>query len=321
MLHFWSLDHVDIHGSLLAIGSFDGIHLGHQAILKNIVRESRSEGLPAVVLTFHPHPGIHLGKRQGAFYLTPPEEKLRILADLGIDALIFHPFNLTVASLSAREFIDRLSNHLKFKLLCVGSDFSLGRNREGNLKVLEQLGREYHYQVKTVSPIELEGRIISSSWVREALSQGDMGMVKRLLGRPYRIRGEVVHGDGRGKTLGFPTANIRVWSERAIPAPGVYVGWAEVEGTAIPAVTNVGYRPTFENQSSIQHVEAHLLDFDQDLYHRQINLSFLVRLRAEQKFAHIQDLIDQVQDDIEQARLYLEATGYETVPGSAPAST
>lgn len=315
MLHFWTLDHLNLQRTWLTIGSFDGIHLGHQAILRKIVQESHKVESQAVVLTFHPHPGVLLGKREGAFYLSSPEEKAEFFAGLGVDVLITHPFNRIIAGLSAREFVVRLKKHLDFQRICVGTDFALGKNREGNLQVLGELGQEFGFIVEAFHPVELEGQIISSSWVRKALAEGDMATVERLLGRAYQVQGEVVHGEGRGKSLGFATANLEIWQERALPKPGVYAGWARIDGRKIAAVTNVGFRPTFENQSSRPHVEAHLLDFDQDLYHHQIELSFHVHIRDEQRFSSVQSLVDQIHKDISQARSVLEVSDYETIPG------
>jgi len=306
MFHYWSLDNLELDGAWLTIGSFDGVHLGHRAILEQLIREAHAAQAQAIVLTFHPHPAAVLGKRDGPFYLSTPEEKAEMMASLGLDGLVSHPFNRQIAAQSAREFIQHMQRHLGFRWLWVGNDFALGRQREGDLPVLRLLGEEFGYQVRVVEPVNLEGEVISSSRVRQALAQGDVGMAANLLGRPYRVAGEVVHGDGRGKNLGFPTANLETWPKQILPKPGVYAGRARVGGVEVPAVTNIGFRPTFEAQSLRARVETHLLDFDQDLYQRQISLSFEVHLRDEQRFSDIQALIDQVQQDIRQTRsIYL----------------
>jgi riboflavin kinase/FMN adenylyltransferase len=315
MLHYWSLENIHLQRTWLTIGSFDGVHLGHQAILERIVAGARRGGNRSVVLTFHPHPAVILGKRQGAFYLTSPEEKAEYLDEKGVDCLITHPFNRQVASLSAREFVSRLHGHLGFTRLCVGNDFALGRNREGNIPALKLLGDELGFEVEVMPAVTLDQKVVSSSWVRNALAEGDLATVERLLGRPFRVSGEVIHGDGRGKSLGFPTANMEIWEEHALPMSGVYACWARIEGEEYPAVTNVGFRPTFENQPTRPQVETHLLDFDQNLYHRRISLSFLTFLRGEQRFASVQDLVDQVQKDIQRARTILEVSRHETIPG------
>ncbi len=325
MLHYWSLDNLELDGSWLTVGSFDGVHLGHRAILEQLICEAHAAQAQAVVLTFHPHPAVVLGKRDGPFYLSSPEDKAAIMASLGLDGLISHPFNRQTAAQSARDFIQHMHRHLGFRWLWVGNDFALGRQREGDLPILRGLGDEFGYQVRVVEPVNLDAEVISSSRVRNTLAQGDVRKVERLLGRPYRVEGEVVHGDGRGKALGFPTANLEVWTMQMLPKPGVYVGQARVGGVDIPAVTNVGFRPTFETQSPRARVETHLLDFDQDLYQSKISLSFEAHLRDEQRFTNIQALIDQVQRDIRQTRSIfngrhnLEAIGDETISGASSA--
>jgi len=317
MQHLWSIDGMALRGSWLTIGSFDGIHLGHQKIVAHIVRGAREENVPSVVLTFHPHPGVVLGKRSGAFYLTTPEEKAHLLTDLGLDYMISHPFSRQFSQLMAEDFIRYLHQRLGFQCLCIGSDFALGHNREGDLARLEQLGSKFGYRIHMLQPVELDGRIVSSSWVRQALSQGDVSTVQRLLGRPYQIAGEVVHGDGRGRMLGIPTANIALWREHALPKPGVYAGWVIVDGTAHPAVSNIGYRPTFDQQGDYPHAEAHIIDFDQNLYRKRVSLSFLFRLRDEQRFENIEALVQQINQDIEKARSLLEVSRHETISGIA----
>jgi riboflavin kinase / FMN adenylyltransferase len=317
MLHTWSLDNLNLRGVWLTIGSFDGIHLGHQAILTKIILGAHENGMPAVALTFHPHPSIVLGKRSGPFYLNTPEEKINFLSFMGLDLLVVHPFNHQIANLSAREFISRLKQRLNFSFLCVGSDFAIGHNREGDLATLRLLGTEFDFHVMVMDSIQIDGRAVSSSWVRDALASGDMATVQRLLGRPYRVSGEVVRGDNRGKGLGFPTANLDIWSERILPKNGVYACWVQINGENIPAVTNIGYRPTFENQSALPRVETHLLDFEGDLYYRRISLSFVSHLRDEQRFASPQQLVEQVREDVRKAREILEVTNNETILGVA----
>jgi len=306
MKHFWLLEAVQLNNSWLTIGTFDGVHLGHQSILKKLTAGAHAEGVPAVVLTFHPHPAAVLRDRKGAFYLTTPEERAELLAEAGADVVITHPFTPEVASQSAQEFIHRLHLHLKMHHLCVGHDFALGHGREGNLPVLQHLGEVYGYQLDILQPVELEGKVVSSSLIRKALTAGDLEKVNRLLGRPYQISGTVIHGDGRGRRIGIPTANLHVWEERLIPKSGVYTCTAIVNGRTWKAVINIGYRPTFESQSETPQVEAHLLDFTDDLYHQRIRLSFFHRLRDEQRFSGIEQLVEQINRDIEHARELLE---------------
>jgi riboflavin kinase/FMN adenylyltransferase len=305
MQHYWSLQNLDLRGSWLTIGSFDGVHLGHLTLLKELISGARAEGLTAVVLTFHPHPAVVLNKRKEFSYLSTPEGKAGLLDRAGVDVVITHPFSLQVAQISARDFILKLVENLKMRHLCVGHDFALGRGREGDLPALTQLGGELGYTVSVVEPVELDGEVVSSSRVRQALMDGKVELAHRLLGRPYKIIGEVVHGDSRGRSLGFPTANLEVWAERALPNPGVYACWAAIEGKEY-AVTNVGFRPTFDNQPLRPRVEAFLLDFDGDLYRRTMRLSFMRRLRDEVRFNDIQALIDQMHRDVQVGRQMLE---------------
>lgn len=307
MEHFWLLEAVHLENSWLTIGTFDGVHLGHQSILERLVKGARAQGAPAVVLTFHPHPAAVLRGRKGAFYLTSPEERAGLLAEVGVDVVITHPFTPEVASQTAQEFIRRLHLHLRMQHLCVGHDFALGRGREGNLQVLERLGTEYGYRLEMLPPVELQGKVVSSSLIRNGLADGDLEKVNRLLGRPYSLGGNVIHGDGRGRRIGIPTANLQIWHERVVPKPGVYACTAALNARTWMAVVNIGYRPTFETQSEAPQVEAHLLDFADDLYHQRVELSFIQRLRDEQKFPGIDQLVEQIHFDIKQAREILQA--------------
>ncbi len=308
MQHYWSLQNLHLRGSWLTIGSFDGVHIGHKALICELVTGAHAEGLSAVVLTFHPHPAVVLKKRNDFSYLSSPEGKTGLLAALGVDVVVTHPFSLQVAQISARDFILSLSQNLNIRRLCVGRDFALGRGREGDLPALTRLGTELGFSIDTLKPVDLDGEVVSSSRVRQALKDGDVELAHRLLGRPYKLIGEVVHGDSRGRSLGFPTANLEIWSERRLPKPGVYACWAIVEGKEYPAVTNVGFRPTFDHQPVRARVEAYLLDFDGDLYRRTMRLSFIRRLRDEVRFDNIQALIDQMHQDVQVGRQILEIT-------------
>jgi riboflavin kinase / FMN adenylyltransferase len=306
MLHYWSLQNLDLRGSWLTIGSFDGVHLGHLTLLKELISGAHAEGLTAVVLTFHPHPAVVLNKRKDFSYLSSPEGKAGLLERAGVDVVITHPFSLQVAQISAHDFIQNIIQNLKMRHLCVGHDFALGRGREGDLPALTHLGDELGYTISVVEPVMLDGQVVSSSRVRQALLDGEVELAHRLLGRPYKIIGEVVHGDSRGRSLGFPTANLEVWAERTLPKPGVYACWAAIDGKDYPAVTNVGFRPTFDNQPLRPRVEAFLLDFEGNLYHRTMRLSFIRRLRDEVRFNDIQALIDQMHRDVQVGRQMLE---------------
>lgn len=306
MLHYWSLNGVALQEAWLAIGSFDGVHRGHQQVIHQLTGGARRAGAPAVVLTFYPHPSAVLRKRQDSFYLTTPEERAALLGELGVDVVITHPFNLEIAALSAQAFIARLASHLGLRRLLVGQDFALGRGREGNVARLQELGAEFGYRVETIPPYRLGDEVVSSSGVRAALSAGDVAAAARLLGHPYQVAGPVVPGDGRGRTIGIPTANLDLWAQRVIPRTGVYICRASLDGARWGAVTNIGVRPTFENQPATPRVETHILDFDADLYGRELRLDFLERLRDEQRFSGVPALIEQIGRDIGRARAYFK---------------
>lgn len=305
MQHYWSLDSVQLQDAWITIGSFDGVHLGHQEIIQKLVTGAHAHGAPAVVLTFNPSPAVVLGKRPEQYYLTTPEERAELLGSLGVDIVITHHFTRQVAAITARDFISQLKSQFGLRHLCVGHDFALGRNREGDVKLLTKLGEEFDYQVQVVPPLEISGEVVSSSRIRVCLGDGDVAQANELLGRPYRVKGDVISGDGRGKTIGIPTANLSVWSKRALPVAGVYVCYAHINGISWKAVTNIGIRPTFENQSVSQHVETHILDFNEDIYGQVVLLDFYSYIRPEKRFKDVHALVEQIQRDITQTRKIL----------------
>jgi riboflavin kinase/FMN adenylyltransferase len=306
MRHFSSLEGVYLQDTWLTIGTFDGVHRGHQEIVRRLAAGAQTAGCQAVVLTFYPHPAVVLGKRTAPFYLTTPDERAALLGDCGADVVVTYPFDTRVAATSAFDFMSGLKSHLGLRHLLVGRDFALGKDREGNVDRLAEIGEQLDYRVEIMPPVEVDGMLVSSSRVRAALATGDMDMAASLLGRPYQVNGLVVAGDGRGRTIGIPTANLNMWAERAFPKSGVYICRALLEGRAWGAVANVGVRPTFEQGTDTPRVEAHLLDFEQDLYGQTLHLDFLARLRDEQRFPGIQALVEQIQRDIAQARQYFQ---------------
>ncbi len=293
--------------SWLTIGAFDGVHQGHREILRKLTAGAHAVGAPAVVLTFFPHPMAVLHGPQFSFYLTTPEEKAFLLAEQGVDVVITHLFNRQLASTSARRFMTDLQAHLGIKQLWVGYDFALGRNREGDVDGLRRLGEEMGYALEVVSPVGADGEVVSSSQIRALLLAGEVGRAGDLLGWPYLITGEVVRGEGRGRKIGVPTANLKVWEERMVPGSGVYACRARLRGTPHLAVANIGVRPTFEAHPVAPRVEAHLLDFEGDLYGQEMELEFLERLRGEVRFPDAEALAAQIQVDIGQAREVLGA--------------
>jgi riboflavin kinase/FMN adenylyltransferase len=228
-----------------------------------------------------------------------------LLGELGVDFVVTHPFTHDLASMSAKDFITNLKSQFGLRYLYVGHDFALGHNREGDVTFLSQLGEEFDYRVEVIPPLEITGEVVSSSKIRAYLLAGDVKQANKLLGRPYRIKGEVVSGDGRGKTIGIPTANLSLWSKRAIPKAGVYACKAHVNGINWRAVTNIGVRPTFENGLATQRVETHILDFDKDIYGETIYLDFHSYIRSEQRFKDVDALIQQIRRDITTSRKIL----------------
>ena len=305
MQHFWSLDGVQLEGAWLTIGSFDGVHLGHQRVVRELAAGAHKKGAPAVVLTFYPHPATVLRGYDYPFYLTTPGERANLLGQLGIDIVITHPFDENVAGTSARDFMSTLHSHMNIHHLRVGHDFALGKDRGGNAKTLKKMGLEMGYTLKRTEPLIVDDDVVSSSRIRFLLGAGQVDEAARFLGRNYSVAGKVELGDQRGITLGFPTANLATWPEQAIPAAGVYVCRAEVQGQTWGAVTNIGVRPTFEFQSVPPRVEAHLLDFEGDIYGEPLRLEFLSRLRGEQRFPNVEALVAQIRLDSQKARQML----------------
>jgi riboflavin kinase/FMN adenylyltransferase len=235
-------------------------------------------------------------------YLTNPDEKAALLAQAGIDLVVTLRFNPELAALTAREFMLLLKQHLGVVHLQVGSDFALGRGRQGDIPTLRALGEELGYALAVTEPVRAGSEVISSSRIRTALVEGDLGLATQLLGRPYKVSGEVIHGDGRGRDLGIPTANLDVWAEQIIPRSGVYACRAQTQTGSYLALTNIGVRPTFHSEPVAPRVESMLLDFSGDLYGQPIDIYFISRLRDEQRFASVEALINQIQIDIQHAR-------------------
>lgn len=311
MNHVYNLADVNLlKPSVVTIGVFDGVHLGHQHLIRQLVRTAHEHGRLAVVLTFFPHPDMvvrELG--YGRYYLQTPEQRAAELLRLGVDCVITHPFNEQTRHIPAAEFVDQLLHHLRMAELWVGADFAMGYRREGTVSFLREKGAQKGFGVQVIDLLTAtphDSSAISSTLIRAALLDGNVEQVCQWLGRGYTVSGTVVHGDARGRTIGFPTANIAVWDQQALPAYGVYAGWLTLDGEPerYPAVTNIGIRPTF--QATVLRVEAHILDFSRDIYDRQVTLSFEHRLRGEQKFDSINELIAQIRHDVEQARFALK---------------
>jgi len=303
MQHTYSLDGLQYHRTWITIGSFDGVHLGHQTVIKQMVHAAHNNQSIAAVVTFHPHPAVVLRNLNKPYYLTMPEERAAFLAELGVDLVVTLPFDRALASLSAFEFMRIICDSLSPQELWVGSDFALGRNREGNTDQLRTIGERLGFHTHVLEPVTQNGsEKISSSRIRQLLEEGEIEHASRMLGRWYSLKSTIVRGDGRGHSLGFPTANLELPQERVLPAPGVYATFAWVENIRYGAVTSVGYRPTFPETAPIPRVEAYIFDFQKEIYGEQLALQFIQRLRFEEKFDSVQDLITQMQQDTAQAK-------------------
>jgi len=290
----------------VTIGVFDGVHRGHQHLVGRLLERARREGLAGVAVTFNPHPQAVLQPGTAIIYITTLEERVELLQGLGLDAVAVLPFTSELAQLSAREFVSLLVEEWEMKLLVVGPDFALGRRREGTAEVLRQLGRDLGFDVEVAELLVEDGEKVGSSSVRQALVAGDMERVGHLLGRPFSLRGPVTPGVGRGRRIGFPTANIALGPDRTLPIFGVYVTRAHVRENAYPSCTSIGVRPTF-NAEAMPTVETYILDFDQDLYGQELRIDLLHRLRGEMKFDSVDDLVAEINCDIEKTREYFRA--------------
>ncbi|MHC1785151.1 MAG: bifunctional riboflavin kinase/FAD synthetase [Anaerolineaceae bacterium] len=315
MTHITDLEDFYIDNSWITIGSFDGVHRGHQSLVRSMVGAAHRERTAAGVVTFFPHPAFVLRKMSNPFYLTSPDERAALLNDLGVDFVITIPFDEEMAARTARDFIQLIKSHLGFTRLWAGSDFALGRGRQGNLTYLEELGTDLDFEVDEIPAVSSDGLTISSSQIRSLISRGALHQAAAQLGRWYSLDGRIITGDGRGRTLGIPTANLEIWHQRLVPASGVYATRAWVDEKSYLSVTNIGFRPTFENENTVSRVESHLLDFDQDLYNKNVRLDFIELLRPEHRFKSKQHLLFQIQEDISQAREVLShATRSPGVP-------
>jgi riboflavin kinase/FMN adenylyltransferase len=293
----------DRQTTFLAIGSFDGVHRGHQAVLQQMVAAARADKVRAAVLTFFPHPKRVIQQLSGRYYLTTLADRVALLAAQGVDLVITHPFDDVVRHTRAADFVEQLCLSLDMRQLW-GGNFALGYQREGDLPFLRRLGQEKGYTVELVETMaHYKDVLVSSTRIRQSLADGDMEVVNGCLGRPFHINGTVRQGAQRGRTIGFPTANLQVWNEQLLPAYGVYATYAWMDDRRIPAATNIGVRPTVDGQQMT--IEAHLLDFAEDLYDKHMRLEFISRVRPEMKVAGLDALKAQIEADVTAIRQQL----------------
>lgn len=297
-------------GAAVTIGNFDGVHRGHRRVIESARAAAERRDLASLVCTFHPHTGVILFPDRAPEMLQTLEQRLEAIAALDVDACVVIPFDTEIATVSRREFVtDFLVDGLKTRELHVSEGFTFGRDSAGNVEYLEEMTSSHAFRLEVVPALIVDARRVSSTWIRECVADGRMEKAAELLGRPFELVGEVVGGAGRGAGLGAPTANLAPANE-ILPGRGVYVTEARLDGEARPSVTNVGTRPTFEEDRQMV-VETHLLDFEGDLYDRSIGLAFLERLRDEIEFDSEETLRRQVESDVRQARNYFESKGIE----------
>jgi riboflavin kinase/FMN adenylyltransferase len=288
---------------VVTLGNFDGVHLGHQAILRRVVERARDGGGSAIAITFHPHPAAVLSPERRPLLLTSLRQRVEALADSGTDGLWLLRFTSQVAAVEAERFVvDYLLRGLGAEFLVVGERVGFGHRRGGDAALLTRLSRELGFGLEIVGAVEIDGQQVSSSAIRRAVAAGDLETARRMLGRFHRVSGRIVHGLHRGKGLGFPTANLRL-NDVQLPPDGVYAVRASVRGTEYPGVANLGFNPTFGNRTRT--LETHLFDITADLYGARMDVAFVQRLRGERKFASVEALVDQIRADADAARRVL----------------
>jgi riboflavin kinase/FMN adenylyltransferase len=286
----------------LAIGVFDGVHRGHQAVISTSARHAHAADGTPVVVTFDPHPAKVLRPNDAPHLLTASQHKIDLIRSLGVAHLLVLEFNREFAATSPEDFVGQLRQHSKpLREICVGHEWSFGRNRAGNLALLKKLGAELQFDVVGIPPVTVHGDVVSSTAIRNAIKEGDFEKAAAMLGRTYSIVGTVTDGDRLGKKLGFPTANLSAHSEQ-FPPDGVYFAEAWIDGVLYHGVVNLGIRPTVARGEPQRTLEIHILDFHQDIYGQDVEVRFLQYLRAEKKFPNVEALIRQIEADVQQAR-------------------
>ena len=292
---------------LLTIGVFDGVHLGHKYLISQLKEYAKQQNLLTGVVTFRQHPQEVLFPQTKLPFLTDLTERTNLLKSEGVEAIITLSFTHELAHLSAHQFVSLLKKYLRMRGVVIGPDFALGRDREGNTNSLYTLGQDMNFSVTVIPPIVINGEVVSSTAIRKALADGDMKKVHNLVGRPFSLHGHVITGAGRGIELGFPTANLDIDLEQALPTDGVYATWAYINGKAYQSMTNIGTRPTFGGSKRM--VEVYLLDYHSDLYGHELKIDIIARLRGEKQFDTPQQLKKQITEDIKRGRAILNTEG------------
>jgi riboflavin kinase/FMN adenylyltransferase len=289
--------------TLLTIGVFDGVHAGHRYLLEKLQQRATEKNLLSGVVTFNPHPQSVLHPHNQLPWLSSLEDRVRAFQELGVNIVAVLTFTHKVAQLSAQEFISLVKKHLRMRGIMVGPDFALGRGGEGNINLLRALGREMKFSVEVIPPYTINGEVVSSTLIRRALVQGDMRKVERLMGRYFYVGGKVITSDKRGRVLGFPTANLDIKPQQALPSNGIYATITQIDGKQFASATNIGIRPTFGDGEKT--VETHLLNYKGDLYGKDIRVEFVQKLRDEQRFPSSEELKVQIEKDVREVEAIL----------------
>jgi len=289
--------------TLLTMGVFDGVHAGHRYLLERLQLRAAEKSLLSAVLTFNPHPQSVLHPQSQLRWLGDVEDRVKSLQGLGINLVAVLTFSPEVARLSAREFISLVKKYFRMHGVMVGPDFGLGRGREGSIHLLRTLGRELEFSVETIPPYTINGEVVSSTLIRQALAEGDTRKVHRLMGRYFHVRGTVITSDKRGRVLGFPTANLDINPQQALPGNGIYATITRIDGKQFTSATSIGTRPTFGGGKET--VETYLLDYDGDLYGKEMTVEFVQRLRDEQCFSSSEELKMQIEKDVREVESIL----------------
>lgn len=289
--------------TLLAIGVFDGVHAGHRYLLKQLQKRAAEKHLLSGVLTFNPHPQSVLHPDDQLPWLSNLEDRVTTLQQLGVNIVAVLTFTPELAQLTAQDFMSLLKKYLKMRGIMVGPDFALGRGGEGNISLLRTLGNQMEFSVEVISPYTINGELVSSTLIRQALIQGDMKRVEKLMGHHFYLRGKVITSDKRGRALGFPTANLESKPQQALPNNGIYATITHVDGKQFPSATNIGTRPTFGEGRKM--VENHLLNYKGNLYSKEIMVEFVQKLRDEKRFASSEELKTQIEKDVRKVQALL----------------
>ena len=301
MAIYYSTDNLpEFNNAVVTIGTFDGVHVGHQVILDQVSTHARKHGATSVLITFSPHPRKLIFPNEPISILTPLKDKLKLITEIGIEHIVVVPFTKDFASLSAEEYVsDFLVNKINPKTIIIGYDHHFGNDRKGNIQLLNSLKTKYNFEVIEIEAQLIEDATISSTKIRDAVATGDITTTNDMLGRPYSISGKVIKGNQIGRTINYPTANILLNErEQIIPANGVYAIRAVHKNKVYNGMLNIGYRPTVSNNNKL-YIEAHLFDFEQDIYDDELSIDFIQRVRDEQKFSDVNALKEQLSRDKE----------------------